>query len=97
MQRWVPQARVVKAFNTVGHTSMIRPSFPGGPPDMFIAGNDADSKRAVTEICTAFGWPGTIDVGGIEGARELEPLCILWVKYGYLTDSWDHAFKLLRK
>ena len=97
VQRWAPAARVVKAFNTVGHTSMVNPRYPGGPPDMFIAGDDLDAKRTVTEICTAFGWPGTIDIGGIEGARDLEPLCMLWVKYGLLTNTWDHAFKLLRK
>jgi len=96
VQRWLPEARVVKAFNTVGHAHMVNPSFPGGPPDMFIAGNDADAKKAVAEILTAFGW-STIDVGGIEGARLLEPLCILWVGYGLATGTWDHAFKLLRK
>src|ERR1051326_342378 len=36
VQRWLPDARVVKVFNTVGHAHMIKPSFPGGPPDMFI-------------------------------------------------------------
>ena len=37
------------------------------------------------------------DIGGIEGARVLEPLCILWVIYGMRTHTFDHAFKLLRK
>jgi hypothetical protein len=50
----------------------------------------------VTEICKSFGWPA-IDIGGIEGARLLEPLCILWVMYAIRTGSHDHAFKLLRK
>src|SRR5215813_11947566 len=38
VQRWLPGARVVKVFNIVGNAFMINPSFPGGPPDMFIAG-----------------------------------------------------------
>jgi len=96
VQRWLPEARVVKAFNTVGFAHMVNPSFPGGPPDMFIAGNDADAKAVVTTILKEFGWP-TVDLGGIEGARLLEPMCILWVLYGIRTNSWDHAFKLLRK
>jgi len=96
VQRWLPASRVVKAFNTVGNAHMFKPDFPGGPPDMFIAGNDAGAKQTVTEILTAFGW-NTIDVGGIEGARLLEPLCILWVQYGVRTGSWNHAFKVLRK
>jgi 8-hydroxy-5-deazaflavin:NADPH oxidoreductase len=96
VQRWLPESRVVKCFNIVGNAHMIHPDFPGGPPDMFLCGNDARAKKTVTEICQAFGWP-VIDIGGIEGARLLEPICILWVLYGIRTNSWNHAFKLLRK
>ncbi len=96
VQRWLPAARVVKAFNSVGHAHMFKPDFPCGPPDMFIAGNDPAAKQTVTGILTDFGW-ATIDVGGIEGSRLLEPLCILWVGYGMRTGTWNHAFKLLRK
>lgn len=95
VQRWLPKTRVVKAFNIVGNAHMVDPQFPGGPPDMFIAGNDAEAKKTVTGILTSFGWP-TIDIGGIEGARLLEPMCILWVGYGVKTGTWNHAFKLLR-
>jgi predicted dinucleotide-binding enzyme len=96
VQRWLPSAHVVKAFNIVGNAHMFKPDFPGGPPDMFICGNDTAAKQTVTEILKDFGWP-TIDVGGIEGSRLLEPLCILWVGYGMSTGTWNHAFKLLRK
>jgi predicted dinucleotide-binding enzyme len=95
-QRWLPAARVVKAFNIVGSAHMVHPQFPDGPPDMFICGNDAEAKRVVTELCTELGWP-TIDIGGIEGARLLEPLCLLWVGYAIRTGSGNHAFKLLRR
>jgi predicted dinucleotide-binding enzyme len=95
VQRWLPDAHVVKAFNIVGAPHMVHPALPGGPPDMFIAGDDDEAKSAVTDILTAFGWL-TIDIGGIEGARLLEPLCILWVLYGARTGTWNHAFKLLR-
>jgi len=96
VQRWAPQARVVKAFNTVGNAHMFKPQFPGGPPVMFICGNDAGAKTKVTDILNAFAWT-TIDIGGIEGARLLEPMCILWVLYGMRTNTWNHAFTLLRK
>lgn len=96
VQRWLPGAKVVKVFNTVGHAHMVDPDFPKGPPDMFICGNDQQAKVTVNEICNDFGWP-TIDIGGLDGARQLEPLCILWIKYGMRMGSWDHAFKLLRK
>jgi predicted dinucleotide-binding enzyme len=96
VQRWLPKAKVVKAFNTVGNAHMFHPNFAGGPPTMFIAGNDSDSKKQVTELLTQFGWE-TVDTGGIDGSRLLEPLCILWVYYGIKNQSWNHAFKLLRK
>jgi len=96
VQRWLPNSRVVKAFNMVGNAHMFKPTFHGGPPDMFIAGNDAKAKEVVTKILEDFGWPA-MDIGGIEGARLLEPLCILWVIYGTKTGSWNHAFKMLRK
>ena len=96
VQRLLPDAHVVKAFNTVGNAHMFRPDFPGGPPDMFICGNDADAKKKVTEILSDFGW-GTVDVGGIEGSHYLEAMCLVWVDYGIRTNTWNHAFKLLRK
>jgi hypothetical protein len=96
VQRWLPTARVVKAFNTVGNALMFKPDLPGGPPDMFIAGNDDDAKQTVREILKDFGWD-VVDVGGIEGSRLLEPMCPLWVGYGMRTGTWNHAFKLLRK
>ncbi|PYQ31851.1 MAG: DNA-binding protein [Acidobacteria bacterium] len=96
VQRLIPKARVVKAFNTVGNAHMIHPQFPGGPPDMFLCGNDAEGKKIVSQICEAFGW-GVADIGGIESSRYLEPMCMTWVLYGVLSSSWGHAFKLLRK
>jgi predicted dinucleotide-binding enzyme len=96
VQRWLPAAHVVKAFNIVGHAHMFKPDFPCGPPDMFICGNDRAAKQTVTEILEDFGWP-TIDIGGIEGSRLLEPMCVLWVGYAFRTGSGNHAFKLLRK
>lgn len=96
VQRWVPEARVVKAFNIVGAPHMVDPDFPGGPPDMFICGNDADAKATVTELCEEFGWPVT-DIGGIEGARYLEPFAMVWILCAIRSGSRDSAFKLLRK
>jgi 8-hydroxy-5-deazaflavin:NADPH oxidoreductase len=96
VQRWLPNSKVVKAFNTVGNAHMVNPQFPGGPPDMFICGNDASAKQTVAGICKNFGW-GVVDVGGMEGARLLESMCILWVLHGLQTGSWNHAFKLLHK
>lgn len=96
VQRLLPDARVVKAFNTVGNALMVNPQLPGGPPDMFIAGNDADAKKIVAQICEHFGW-GVIDLGSVESSRYLEPMCLVWVMHGILSKSWKHAFKLLHE
>jgi 8-hydroxy-5-deazaflavin:NADPH oxidoreductase len=95
VQRMLPGARVVKAFNTVGHALMYRPELAGGPPDMFIGGDD-EGKRTVAEILSEFGW-GIVDLGGIETSRYLEPMCLIWVLYGIRTSAWTHAFKLLKR
>jgi predicted dinucleotide-binding enzyme len=96
IQRLLPDARVVKAFNIIGNPHMYRPDFPGGPPTMFICGNDEQAKKAVTEILTAFGWE-TADIGSIEGSRLLEPLAMLWIIYYFKTNNGNHVFKLLQK
>lgn len=97
IQRMLPDSKVVKSFNIVGNPHMIHPDFPGGKPTMFICGNDEGAKKIVTnDILSKFGWE-TIDIGGIEGSRLLEPLALLWILHYFRTGSGDHAFKLLNK
>jgi predicted dinucleotide-binding enzyme len=96
IQKLLPDARVVKAFNSVGNAFMYRPNFPGGTPTMFICGNDEQAKKTVTDILTAFGWE-TEDMGKVEAARAIEPLSILWCIPGFIRNQWTHAFKLLKK
>jgi predicted dinucleotide-binding enzyme len=95
LQEEFPAARFVKAFNSVGNASMVNPAFAGGKPTMFICGNDGAAKKTVTGILDQFGWE-TADMGKAEGARAIEPLCILWCIPGFLRQEWTHAFKLLR-
>ena len=95
LQKKAPQARFVKAFNSVGAPQMVSPKVDGGPPTMFICGDDASAKAEVTAILTAFGWE-TADMGTAKSARAIEPLCVLWCILGFTQNSWMHAFKLLR-
>lgn len=95
VQRALPDAKVVKAFNTIGNPYFVEPGFSDGRPTMMIAGDDEAAKRTVTNVLADFGWSDTIDIGGIQGSRELEAICILWVKIGGARGSWDHGFKLL--
>lgn len=94
-QRLLPRARLVKAFNSVGNDAMYKPKYAGGPPSMFICGNDANARATVTDILTRFGWE-TEDMGVAAAARAIEPLCMLWCIPGFVRNDWSHAFKVLR-
>lgn len=96
LQKLVPKANFVKAFNSVGNALMIDPEFET-KPTMFICGNDSAAKKDVAEIIGTVGWDAE-DMGKAESARAIEPLCILWCIPGMLENRWtDHAFKLLKK
>jgi predicted dinucleotide-binding enzyme len=50
-------------------------------------------KNVIDNIPTKFGWE-TIDIGGIEAARLLEPLAFVWITHYFRTGTGNHAFKL---
>jgi len=95
LQKLAPEARFVKAFNSVGSALMVNPKLRGGAPTMFICGNDGAAKQEVAGILEKFGWE-TEDLGGAAAARAIEPLCMLWCIPGFLKNDWTHAFKMLR-
>ena len=95
LQRRFPGARFVKAFSCVGNARMVDPQLAGGPPTMFICGDDAAAKQVVHGILVRFGWD-VEDLGGVQAARAIEPLCILWCIPGFQRQSWGHALKMLR-
>jgi len=95
LQRIAPEAHFVKAFNSVGNAFMIDPVFEV-KPTMFICGNNQAAKKQVTAILEEVGWE-VEDMGNVESARAIEPLCMLWCIPGFLDNSWNHAFKLLKK
>lgn len=94
LQKKAPAAHFVKAFNSVGNVFMVNPKFET-TPTMFICGNDPGAKTAATEILTKFGWE-TCDLGGVEAARPIESLCILWCIPGFIRNDWAHALKLVK-
>jgi 8-hydroxy-5-deazaflavin:NADPH oxidoreductase len=94
IQAVLPDARVVKAFNSVGAGNMVNPVYRQGPPTMFYCGDDEGAKRQVAALIRQFGWE-PCDCGGIVAARAIEPLCILWCSRGFQQNQWNHAFKLL--
>ncbi len=94
LQQLAPAANFVKAFSSVGNPMMVNPSYAAGRPTMFICGNNADAKADTAKILDQFGWE-TADMGAVEAARAIEPLCQLWCILGFTKNEWTHAFKLL--
>lgn len=95
LQKQAPAAHFVKAFSCVGSAFMVNPNFAGVRPTMFICGQNAEAKAEASTILDQFGWE-VEDMGAVEAARAIEPLCILWCIPGMIGKGWNHAFKLLR-
>jgi predicted dinucleotide-binding enzyme len=95
VQRLLPDAKVVKAFNTIGYALMVNPKLADGTPDMLIAGNDAGAKRDVARVLESFGWRKPVDLGDITASRWLEPITMAWIAYALRNDHWTHGFALL--
>jgi 8-hydroxy-5-deazaflavin:NADPH oxidoreductase len=95
LQRVAPNARFVKAWNSVGSVHMVDPQFAGARPTMFICGNDQDAKRVVSDILNEFGWDAE-DMGEAESARPIEALGQLWCIPYLRSNQRNHAFRLLK-
>lgn len=96
LQNMAPKANFVKSFSSVGSPAMVDPDFNGQKPTMFICGNSEQAKAEAIEFLTKFNWE-VEDMGGVEAARAIEPLAMLWCIPGFKNNQWTHAFKLLKK
>jgi len=96
VQRWLPKAHVVKAWNHMPAAVMVDANVFGDTASAFIAGENAGAKQTVSELLRGFGFD-PIDLGGIQEARLTEALTMLWVRYYGISQSWQHAFKLIHK
>jgi len=97
IQKHIPEAKVVKAFNTVNAFVMVSPKREEGDPDLFIAGNDEAAKSIFKSLAEQMGWKRIIDSSDISNSYWLEALTMFWVNYGFINNNWTHAFKLLIK
>ena len=82
IQRAFPEARVVKALNTVTAALMVRPALVPGTHTVFVCGDDDDAKRQARELLRRFGWPdgSILDLGDISAARGTEMYLALWLR-----------------
>jgi len=97
IQKHIPEAKVVKAFNTVNAFVMVSPKREEGDPDLFIAGNDEEAKNKFKSLAEKMGWKRVLDIGDISNSYWLEAMTMFWVYFGDKYNNWTHAFKLLLK
>ena len=89
IQEIAPDADVVKAFNTLNWKTMVDPASAGGPVSIPLAGESRRAKKTVAKLVEGMGLE-PIDVGGVENARWLEGMLILWINNRFsLRDSFD--------
>jgi 8-hydroxy-5-deazaflavin:NADPH oxidoreductase len=97
LQRLVPDAHVVKAFNILGADDMVSPEFPQGPPTMLVCGDHGPAVEQTIALCRELGWTDVLNLGGLHLARLTEAVSVLWVYSALAAGTWDVAFRLLRR
>lgn len=94
---WTGSTRVVKAFNTTGSLNLADPAYPSGRPAMFLAGDDPEACAQVEELAAIVGFD-PVRTGGLDTARDLEHLALIWIRLAYpLGHGPDIAVALLRR
>lgn len=94
--RWVPGARVVKAFNTIGREVMANPSFGGRPAVLWLCGDDPDATHTVAALAAAIGFEPIV-LGPLARARVLEPSALLWIGSAGVIGTREFAWGVLRR
>jgi hypothetical protein len=77
IQSLQPNAKVVKAFNTLNVGQMSHPETAGGPITIPIAGNDAQAKATVAQLVKGMGLE-VVDLGPLRYANALEQMLVIW-------------------
>jgi predicted dinucleotide-binding enzyme len=96
IQGWLPEAHVVKAFNTVFASQLGKSAANGGRLDGYLAGDDADAKATVATILRDAGLE-PLDVGGLPMARALEGMAWINISLNMANGwAWNTAWKLER-
>jgi len=96
LQKKLPAAKVIKAFNTVFATHMWLGKVKEDPITLFAAGDDPDAKATVLQMGREIGFDA-VDAGPLVNARWLETLGYFHIQLGYaLKMGTEVEFKLIR-
>lgn len=98
IQRAFPEARVVKALNTMNAYVMVDPARLAGRHNVFVAGDDVAAKETVKGLLRGFGWAegDIVDLGGIRAARGMEMYLPLWLSLFGALGSSDFNIAIVR-
>ncbi|KAL9658063.1 hypothetical protein ABK040_012301 [Willaertia magna] len=97
IQKLIPNARVVKAYNSTGYQNFDHPQGYPLQPDMFYCGGDEEAKKIVSQLITETGL-NPVDCGALETSRFLEPLAFVWINHAFfMGNGLDWSFKLMKK
>lgn len=96
IQEAFPETRVVKALNTITSALMADPHMLSGGFTLFIAGNNDDAKRTVSELLASLGHDDVIDLGDLTAARAIEMHVPLWIRLYATLGTPIFGFKIVR-
>ncbi len=82
VQKMLPKAKVIKAFNTIFAQHMHTGKINGDRLTAYVAGDDADSKKIVMKLAEDIGFEA-VDAGPLTTARYLEPEAMLHIFLAY--------------
>lgn len=94
LQGMLPQAKVVKAFNTAFASRQAEPIVAGIHADGFVAGDDDQAKKTVLDAVESIGFR-PIDAGSLAAARTLEGMAWLNISRNMAAGSWQDAWILV--
>lgn len=95
LQKLLPQSKVVKAFNTTFAADFTHPVIDGKQVDSFIAGDDEEAVKTVSELVKTAGF-NPIVAGGLQVSRTLENMQLLLMQLGLKYDyNWLAGWKIL--
>jgi predicted dinucleotide-binding enzyme len=96
IQRACPEARVVKALNTVNGAVMVDPARLGAETTIFVAGDDEAARGVVRGLLGELGWTDIVEFTSLDAARGLEMWLPLWVRLMSNLGTADFNLKLVR-
>ena len=93
-----PQAKVLKALNTMNASVMVDPRQLSGHHILYLCGDDAGAKATLRDILVGWGWADeeVLDLGDITAARAMEGYLPLWLRTMQALDTSTFNVNIVR-